>query len=435
MMNKNMQRVSSALAIGTAISALGFWVGCGDSESTNPVSETTSSSGAGAGGGSTEPNGGGGTDTNGGGGTTSNGGAGGSGGAASNCLPASKYQDLFTIKDNEICAVAIYEGPAPTVPNFGTPGPIDFHTGAISFGSQGGPVIGEPSATDGSADLLRYTMTGATFNVDTKTADAMLTATDYLGATAIDLGFFGWTAIDYSAASGPGGFILLNGTTVVKSYVANSPYAIGTIVDSADQGRLIYTGLSKLDDGATSVNALYAADSCGTSATNPALEGCGAPIEIDAWGNESGPIAVDALGNAFAVMINAKMNQIAHGYAKKQIDRGAAPVVGATIFTVDRDSYGSALGAIAPTASEDGILAFQPVLTATGKAQDVIAQRYHLGSDVLSANGNPTTLLKLTKEDTAFSFATDPTSQLWVAATRTSGTVTKLVYVVLARKP
>jgi hypothetical protein len=429
-MKSRMQNlgITAAIAIAIAFGGGALAVGCGDSESPNPIG-SGGSGGAGGGGlggstASTEIGGGSATGGSGAGGSTiGTGGAG--GGAPLSCVAKSLYDDLFTVMDDAVCAVAVYEGK----------GAFDFHTTSIAFGAQGGPVILQPSMTTGSVDILRYAPHAATFTVTTDTAAASIPDTGFVGPQALDLGFFGWTAINYQGAfpNTQGEIILLNGTTVAKRYPVNSPFAFGAIVDSSDEGRLIYTGLSKIDDDATAVNALYGADSCGLSTMNPALEGCGDPIAISTWGDASGPVAVDALGNAFAVMVSFSGDQEARGFARTEIARGTPPTDGATMFTLP--GYGSAIAAIAPTAMDDGILAFQPSDGTTFEALDVIAQRYHLGSGALTATGTPTPLLHLANQDTAVSMASDPSSNVWVAATRGAAPNQKLVFVVLARKP
>ncbi len=429
-MTKNVKQAAIALSIVTVFAGGALAVGCSDSESTNPIgSGGAGGAGGGATGGSTASDTGGTNSTGGGtgtGGTIGTGGGGGSGGGAPlSCVAKSLYDDLFAIQDDALCAVKVYEGT----------GAFDFHLTSIAFGAQGGPVMVQPSMTSGSLDVLRYTPHAATFTVMTDTAAAAIPDMSFLGPQALDLGFFGWTAVNYQGAfpNTQGEIILLQGTTVATRYPVNSPFAFGAIVDSADQGRLIYSGLSMIDDAATAVNALYGADSCGTSTMNPALEGCGGPIQISAWGDASGPVAVDALGNAFAVMVSFSGDQEARGFARTQIAHGTPPNDGATMFTLP--GFGSALAAIAPTAMDDGILAFQPSDGTTFQALDVVAQRYHLGSGALTPTGTPTPLLHFVNMDTAISMASDPNGEIWVAATRGTAPNQKLVFTVLTRKP
>ncbi|HVY47596.1 MAG TPA: hypothetical protein VHB21_17020 [Minicystis sp.] len=423
--------LAAALAVVFAVS-LASSTGCNDDETVNPLTSASSSGGAG-GASTTGPTGSGGaTSAGGAGGTISAAGGGGAGGAA--CLGAALYADLFSIADDALCATALYEGD----------GAFDFHTTAIAFGAQGGPVILEPSTTSGSVDVSRYAPTPGqpkgSFTVATHTVAAQIPHGAFLGPQALDLGFFGWTAIGYSGAfpDTAGEVVLLAGDAVAARYPVNGPFAFGAVVDDADRGRLLYTGLSKLDDAAADVNGLYAADSCGTSTSSPSLEpdgsgACPPPTEVSAWGDASGPVAVDALGDAFAVMASFTGDQEARGFAHAAIARGEPPTDGTTMFTMP--GFGSALAAIAPTPVDDGILAFQPSDGTTFQALDVVGQRYHLASGALATSGTPAPLLHFAAADTAVSMATDSSSRLWVAATRGSGPTAKLVFVVIARKP
>jgi hypothetical protein len=361
------------------------------------------------------------TGTGGAGGATTTG-AGGAGGGSGNCLDPSTYDDLFTITDPTICAIAVREVDAA----------YDFELSAVSWGTNhGGPLLVAPGVNQGDADLQRLHIADATtLTLETQTVQAGIPAGAFLGAQALDLGFFGWTAIGWSGAfpATQGQIILVDGTAVATTYAVNAPFAFGAIADDANTGRLIYSGASKLDDATTDVNAVYAADSCGMGAS-AALEpgttaGCGAPLEVAAWDDASGPMAVDLAGNVFAVMTNFSGDQQARGFARSDIQRGAPASMGAIFFTIS--GFGSALAAMAPSGTDPGVLAFQPSDGTTFLPLDVLEVTY----TAALVPDTPHTLLTLTSPGTALGMTSDDQGQIWVAGPRGA----KTAFVVLARK-
>jgi hypothetical protein len=347
----------------------------------------------------------------------------GTGGATPGCLDASAYAGLFTIADKGFCAVAVYE--ADESLNFGLP----------SWGSHDGPLTLRADATGGGVTLVRWKApSGATGKLTKQETHVAAGVPDgaYLGGAANDLPFFGWTAISWTgpAPSTAGQIVAIANGAVGKTYDVNGIYALAGVSDGAQQGRLLYTGLSPLGATTTSDNGLFAADACSAPAPDlGAGQGCAPSALVSAWGEYSGPIAIDKSGNAFAVLTKASDGtQEARGFVSAKIARGAPPTAGVTIFSIP--GFGSSLAAIAPTASAPGVLVFQPFDAKTYDALDVIAQRYTAGADV-AAMGQPATLLTGASKTSGLSFMTDGEDRLWVAAS----TDTKTTYVVLAPTP
>ncbi len=399
--------------------------GCGSdattSSGTTSTTGTTTTTGAGGSTSSTTGNGGG-TSV-----TTGSGGGGGEGGGAPTCLDASAIAGMFTIAQPSLCAVAIYEADGMIVQSFQTP----------TWGAHGGPLT-VTAIGGGEVTLERWTppagASGKLTKVDTQ-VDAQIPAGAFVGSAAVDLPFFGWTAIDWSGAFPDtlGEVILIKGAKVDKRYAANGPFALGGISAAPDQGRLLLTGLSPVGDGAAGANGLYAADSCGNAAMPSLLPdgdpACKAPIAVTAWGDASGPIAVDRDGNAFALTSSFSGDQEARGFAAASIARGAPATKGSVLFTLP--GFGSALAALAPAAGGKGLVAFQPFDGMTFEAEDVIGQRYSVAAGAVNAEGTPDPLLKLAKAGTAVGLFTDDHEQIWVAVPTAAGTT----FVVLARTP
>ena len=345
----------------------------------------------------------------------------GTGGGAS-CVDASTYADLFTIVDTSFCAVALYTADEP----------LGFQ--APTWGAHGGPLWSVPDAAGGGVTIERWTApSGATGALGKQVThvDAMIPAGAFAGAQALDLPFFGWTAISWSGAfpDTQGKLLALSGAKVDRGYDVNGAYAIGAVGD-ATSGRLLYTGLSPLGDAAVAVSGFYAADACDTPMPDlGAGQGCEASKEIAAWGDSSGPVALDLDGNAFVVLPSfATGDQEARGFAKAEIARGAKATPGASLFTLP--GFGSALAAIAPRSGNPGLLVFQP-FDATATPLDVVAQRY-TASGAITADGAPTKLLAVSSSSPAsLSIITDDAGRLWVAASHDATTT----FVVLDRAP
>lgn len=398
-----------------ALQALGG--GCSDegesSATSSPASTSASASSSGAGGAGGE----------------GQGGQGGQGGSASaGCLEPSAFAELFTIEDDALCAVAVYSADDD----------IATYASSPTWGSHGGLLSVAKGAAAGSIELTRWqTPSGATGQLmgQAGVIAANIQGDWFVGAQAIDLPFFGWTAVSWTAqfpATG-GEVILAKGDVVEQRYDVNSFFAAAGIGTEA-KGRLLYSGLSKLESPADSKNGLYAADSCGSPGQDPRLvpdgdASCAAPSAVALWGDSSGPIAVDGAGNVFAVMASfVSGDQELRGFEASTVAPGDAPTSGDTLFKVP--GFGTALGAIAPSAGEPGIVAFQPSDAATATSLDVIGQRYSVSSGKVKAEGSPSVLMKLAKAGTFLTITADNQGRLWVGGPQgTGGTL----FVVVAR--
>jgi hypothetical protein len=351
------------------------------------------------------------------------GGAGGQslGGAVGSCLDPSAFSSSFTIADASFCAVAVYTAPES----------IGFQ--APTWGSHGGPLVVQAAATGTGVTLERWTApAGATgtMTVLTTPVAAALPASTFLGAQALDLPFFGWTAISWTNPfpDSTGQFELVASGAIATSYTVNGPYGVAGVPDASSLGRLLYTGLSPLGMPTTNMPGLYAADACSSPAQALGTgTGCSASALVAAWGDNPGPVVTDSNGDLFAVMTSiATGMQEARGFAASSVARGAAATTGATLFTVA--GFAGSLAALAPTASNPGLVVFQPFDSTTFDALDVVEQRFTTGSS-LAAMGTPTKLLTVAPGQ-GLSFLVDGSQRLWVAVSGTSSTT----YVVLARR-
>jgi hypothetical protein len=406
--------ISAAIAGAMAASACGG----GGATGTGGGGGTTSASTGSTGGGSTASSTGS-TGSTGTGGAT---GTGGGGGGGTTCLDGTSFASLFTIADPAFCAVAVYTADES----------IGYQ--APTWGTHGGPLWFVADAS-GGVTLERWTPpAGATGKLTKQTThvDTMIPTGAFAGAQAVDLPFFGWTALAWTGAapSTQGDVIMIKGGAVDRTFAVNGTYGLAG-VGTATSGRLLTTALSPVGAAATDLNGFYGADAC--SSPTPDLgagTGCGAPAEIAAWGDASGPVAVDHAGNAFVVLASFGMGtQEARGFASAGVAKGGAPEAGATLFTLP--GFGSALAALAPSGSQPGLLVFQPFDGTTFAPLDVVAQAYTAGAAV-AAQGAPTKLLTVPTDATAgLSFLGDAQDRLWVASV-TSDTST--TFVVLERK-
>ena len=151
--------------------------------------------------------------------------AGGAGGSAAvTCLDPSTYASSFTIADSGFCAVALYTASES----------IGF-TAAPTWGSHGGPLVVQ-TATTGAAGssgtgvtLERWTApTGTTgaMTVQATSIASVLPAKTFLGSQAVDLPFFGWTAISWtnSYPITTGQFEMITGGAIATTYDVNGPF-------------------------------------------------------------------------------------------------------------------------------------------------------------------------------------------------------------------
>ena len=352
----------------------------------------------------------------------------GTGGGAPTCLDAAAIADVLTIKDPTLCAIARYD--AAEELGFSAP----------SWGAHGGPLTLR-AGMNGTFDLVRWTPPTDTKGALTKqevNVDGKIPAGAYLGSQAVDVPFFGWTALAYTGAFPDltGELLLVKGSAVDQRYATNGAYATAGIGAAGMKGRLLLTGLSTVGDAKAGANGLYAADTCGTPAQPSLLPGmdasCKAPIGVAAWGDSSGPVAVDHEGNAFVVMSSFDDPQEARGFDAASVARGAAPSAGTKLFTIP--GFGSNLAALAPTATAPGILAYQPSSGTTYLPEDVLEQEYTVTGGKLAAMGVPKTLLQAATPDAFLYLIVDDQDRLWVGTDKVAP-ATGATYVVLARTP
>jgi hypothetical protein len=390
-MNSMMTRWSALSVIAGAIAAMSFAAGCGDE---------TSRGGGGSG--------------------TTSGGAGGGGSAA--CLDGAQFADLFAIADAGFCAVGVHT--ADVALGFQAP----------SWGSHGGPLTVVPEASGGGAALVRWAVPAtATGKLEGTTTSIAAGVPDggFLAAQAVDLPFFGWTALAWQNAypDTTGKIVMAKDGAVGATYDVNGAYAFAG-AGAASGGRFFYTALSRLGKSSEAANGLYAADACASPQPDlGAGAGCSPSLLVAGWGDSSGPVAVDADGNVFAVLASvASGDQEARGFAATQVAPGAGAVDGASLFTLP--GFGSALAALAPRDGQAGLLAFQP-MDPSAAPLDVVAQPYTVTSGAVVAQGAPTKLLTVPATNPpSLYLMSDAAGRLWVAATSDTSTT----FVVLARK-
>lgn len=350
------------------------------------------------------------------------GGAGGQGGAA--CLDPSAFSSLFSIADPSFCAVASYTALEPLGPAMPT------------WGAHGGPLVVQGSTAGTAVTLERWTApagnTGA-MTVQTTPVGSVKPANTFLGSQALDLPFFGWTAVSWANAfpDTTGQLTMIANGAVAATYDVNGPFSVAALPAPSSLGRLLYAGLSPLGMPATTSNGLYEADACASPA--PALgsgDGCSASAAIAAWGDSSGPVAVDSKGDAVAIMSSvAAGNQEARGFPAGSVARGAGAAAGVTLFTLP--GFSGSLAALSPTATSPGLVVFQPFDGTTFDPLDVIQQKFTTSGDALAVMGTPAKLLALPSgQPQSLSLLVDGSERLWVAASNDSTTT----YVVLARQ-
>ncbi len=268
--------------------------------------------------------------------------------------------------------------------------------------------------------------------VETTPVAAALPATTFLGAQALDLPFFGWTAISWTNPfpDSTGQFELVASGAIAASYTVNGPYGVAVVPAASSLGRLLYTGLSPLGMPTTNVPGLYAADACSTPAQALGTgTGCSASALVAAWGDNAGPATTDSNGDLFAVMTSVATGmQEARGFAASSVARGAAATAGVTLFTIA--GFAGSLAALAPSTTDPGLVVFQPFDSTTFDASDVVQQKFTSSGD-LTAMGTPSTLLTVPPaQSQGLSFLVDGAQRLWVAVSGASSTT----YVVLARR-
>jgi hypothetical protein len=364
------------------------------------------------------------------GGAAGQGVGGAAGGGSVTCLAPSTFSPYFTIADSTFCAVAIYTAPEA----LGSQAP--------TWGSHGGPLLvqtattgagGAAGGTGKGVTLERWTAptgnTGTMTLQTTPVASALPAATvSYLGSQAVDLPFFGWTAITYTNSDVTGKFEMIASGAIVTNYGANGPYGVAAVPAASSLGRLFFSGASPLGTTTAGTNGLYEADACSSPSQDLGTgTGCSASALVAGWGEYSGPVATDSNGDVFGVMTSfSDNNQEARGFLASSVARGAAATAGVTLFTIP--GYSGSLAALSPTATDPGVMVFQPFDSTSFSGLDVVEQKFTTGSS-LAAMGTPSTFLTVTAAQ-SLSFVVDGSQRLWVAASGTSSTT----YVVLARK-
>jgi hypothetical protein len=431
-MNEAKGAVRGAMIILLGAVALGA-VACGDDEETTSGATTTAGAGGsgttGAGGSSTTGSGGSSAGGAGGGATT------GSGGSAATCLDAGAFDDDFALTDDALCVVAAYT--ADVVLGYDVDAD---YTREPSWGRHGGLVTMTPTAS--GASIERWTAPAGAGGALTKQAESVtltFPAGSFVGAQAFDLPFFGWTALSYTGAfpDTKGEVFLVKGSALEASYPVNGLYAIAGL-GSANEGRLVYSGLGALGDANGDTTGLYAADSCGSVGMDPRLSpdgdaSCGASLAIAAWGDASGPIAADASGNLFAVDTSFDGTQELRGFAASTIARGAGPASGDVVMALP--GFGVSIAALAPTDAAPGLLAFQPSDPNTYEALDVVEQRFTIDGATITPSDPtdaPKKLLHFTTANTPAHLVADGAGRLWMGVPA-SDTSTR--FYVIARKP
>ncbi|HVT09440.1 MAG TPA: hypothetical protein VHO67_18395, partial [Polyangia bacterium] len=364
-------------------------------------------------------------------GNPAGGGAGQAAGGAAGCLDPAAFAASFAIADSTFCAVALYTAPES----------IGFQ--APTWGSHGGPLVVQKGAASGTAGasgsavtLERWTppagTTGA-MTVQTTSIPAALPGGAFLGAQAVDLPFFGWTAITWINAfpNTTGQFEMIANGAIATTYAVNGAFGVAALPAASSQGRLVYSGLSPLGTSAAAANGLYEADAC--SSPTPGLgsgTGCSASAAVATWGENSGPVVADSSGDVFAVMsFFSTSTQEGRGFSAASIARGAGPAAGAPLFTLA--GFPGSLAALSPGTATPGVVVFQPFDSTTFDALDVVEQKFTTTGGSLAVMGTASTLLTVPSGQMAgLSFLVDGSQRLWVAIGGASSTT----YVVLARR-
>ena len=354
--------------------------------------------------------------------------AGGAGGSGVACLDPSTFSSYFTIADSTFCAVAMYT--APEAVGYQAP----------TWGSHGGPLVvqqvatGAAGSSGASVTLERWTApTGSTgtMTVQTTSVASAVPAGTFLGNQAVDLPFFGWTAISYvnPFPDTSGKFEMIASGAIATSYDVNGPFSVAAVPAASSLGRLLYSGLSPIGTATAGTNGLYQADACSSPAQDLGTgTGCSASGAVATWGDSSGPVAIDSQGDVFAVLSSFAGTQEARGFLASTIARGAAATDGVSLFTLP--GYSGSLAALSPTATAPGVVVFQPNDGSTYAPLDVIQQKFTTGS-ALAAMGATSSLLTVPSTATQdLSFLVDGSERLWVAANGDTSTT----YVVLARQ-
>ncbi|MBI4954435.1 MAG: hypothetical protein HY908_20590 [Myxococcales bacterium] len=360
----------------------------------------------------------GGSDTGGAGG----GGAGGGGaGGVAPCLDPAEHAGVLALDEPGLCLVGKYTAP--------------FEVGyALSptWGRHGGPLVVGAGGTAGTADVTRFavpaTATGVLAGATTSVPLGIVASGSvYLGATAIDLPFGAFTLLSWTGDFGTseGEVLLVTGAAVAARF-AVSGFFDGVGIGAPAGGRLLYTGLTPLAEGASAppLPAAYSADFCA------GLDLC-ASGPVASWGEANGPIALDADGNVFVVETSFSTGDLAlRGFAASTVAPGAPATDGVELFTLP--GFGSELAAMGGAGAAPGLVFFQPFDPTSFEALDVVGLRYITSDALVGAVGPAHTAITLATPGTAVSLMADATGRLWLGAVTAPGETT---FFVLGRDP
>lgn len=326
--------------------------------------------------------------------------------AAVNCLPPESYSAPFSILDPNFCIVAVYEAAGV----FGIP----------SWGVHGGPLTYE-SAGGQSVNLVRWFLPpdgGASGFLDEqpRTISGVYPPlqTLFTSNLAVDLPFFGWTAVSWAdGLDESGALVLTTDNVVAQQYAIDGVVSVVGVGDSA-AGRLLSAANSPLGAPASGTAGLYAATTCTSSGQGLGVDaGCPTPILIDGWSDYGRTVFLDSAGNAFAAMESRSASVETRGFSAAQVAPGAPPVTGTTLLVADNEDP-VLMAAVAPEGTSAGVLVIQTTLATTGTASDVIERPYLVDGGVI-LTGTPGTLLRLTAtQSEPLWLMTDPSNRLWV---------------------
>jgi hypothetical protein len=349
------------------------------------------------------------------------------GGTAADCLPTTEFAAIFQLQDATKCVVGQY-----TVAGTGLNG--------LTWGRHGGP-LGLDGTTAASPSIVRYQVPATATGTITAAKQALtipsLPATMYWGSQAVDMPFFGWTAIAYTGngAGFPGELVLVDGSANLTRYNVNGLFSMNAVGLSG--GRMLYTGLSTIGTTAstTNVGALYAADACGTASVTPRLvpgsdATCKAPQQIAAWkSGTSGPVTKDVNENVFAVLETFGAEEEIRGFERSAIAHNAVGTAGNTVATIT--------GGGTEMAADGKTVFFQPTDNATYAALDVVAVDYTVDSTAKKVTAAAQrSFLKLVTAGTGVSLVADGVGRLWVVVAKPgAGATESWVFVLRDRMP
>ncbi|NUP10166.1 MAG: hypothetical protein HOW73_29295 [Polyangiaceae bacterium] len=359
-----------------------------------------------------------------GGGQGGAGGEGGEGGSAPlACLDASVTEGYFTISTDALCVVEVFTANDLALSGYGT---------APTWGRHGGPLTFTATATGVTIQRWSESEAGVLAPTDENVAVADVPADAYWGPIAVEVDTSSeqdCPAATAVAMSWTGQDFFNEGEIVsVADATATSVTATGVFGMAASGERLFYTGLSEAGGPTNGMLALYAAD-----AHSACTGGFAAGGSIDAWGLAGGPVALDADGNLFAVLTDyTTSTQEIRAFDATEVEPGDPAVMGTEIATMD--GYGDALAAVAPTATEPGIVATQPNLGKAGTHGEIVGIEYTVDAGVFTP-GATSTLLDVTDADENVVLFTDDQGRLWVGLSRDEETNPVATFFVLARPP